>query len=163
MIREFTATACIIKNNQVLLHFHKKMNKWLPPGGHVEKDETPTECAIREAKEETGLDISIISDEHLEINEWNATSFARPFLCLLENIPAYRDQPIHQHVDFIYIAKPIGETLCQEAITATQLGWFTLQEVLALTTDEMFSETQQIIKTIFNLVHKKSLFQHDKE
>ena len=99
-MREFTATVYILNENQVLLHFHKKLKKWLPPGGHLEKDETPPECAIREAKEETGLDIALIRDERLWVDRWNATSFERPFLCLLENIPAYQDLPPHQHIDF---------------------------------------------------------------
>jgi 8-oxo-dGTP pyrophosphatase MutT (NUDIX family) len=55
LIKQFTATAYIVKENQVLLHFHKKLGKWLPPGGHLEEGETPPECAIREAKEETSV------------------------------------------------------------------------------------------------------------
>jgi 8-oxo-dGTP diphosphatase len=50
----------IPRNNQVLLL--KRLNvheagSWSTPGGHLEYGETPEECAAREAKEETGLDI----------------------------------------------------------------------------------------------------------
>jgi len=150
-MRQFTATAYILNENQVLLHFHAKLGKWLPPGGHLEKDETPPECAIRETKEETGLDIELIQDEHLWVNRWNATSFERPFLCLLENIPPYQDQPAHQHIDFIYLAKPIGGCLDPIAVAANCLRWFTLDEALSLKPDEaIFAETQQTIQAIFN-------------
>ncbi len=162
-MRQFTATAYILNEKQVLLHFHKKLGKWLPPGGHLEENETPPECAIREAKEETGLDIAIIQDERLWVTCLNANSFERPFLCLLENIPAYKDQPEHQHIDFIYLGKPIGGSLDPEAIASTSLRWFTLEEILSLTPDEeIFGETQQTIQTIFsrqcNIVSVDSIF-----
>lgn len=35
--KHFTASAIIIKNNKVLLIWHKKLNVWLYPGGHIEK------------------------------------------------------------------------------------------------------------------------------
>ena len=50
--------------------FNKKLNKWLQPGGHIEYTETPAETAIRETKEETGIDIQIVGttfdDENYE-------------------------------------------------------------------------------------------------
>lgn len=58
-------TLCYIeKNNQYLmLHRVVKKNdinkdKWIGIGGHFEKDESPEECLIREAKEETGLTLT---------------------------------------------------------------------------------------------------------
>ena len=56
-MRQFTATVYILFLEKVLLHRHAKLGKWLPPGGHIEQDETPPEAARREVKEETGLDI----------------------------------------------------------------------------------------------------------
>ncbi len=42
------------------LIFHRKLKKWLPPGGHIDPNEMPSETAIREAFEETGLEIELI-------------------------------------------------------------------------------------------------------
>ena len=55
--RQYCASAYTIdfKNNEVLLMYNKKLNKWLQPGGHIEGLETPIETAIRETKEETGI------------------------------------------------------------------------------------------------------------
>lgn len=55
-------TVYIEYNDQILL-LHRQNNKsqgnrWGLPGGKVEKNETPLQAVIREAKEETGIDIS---------------------------------------------------------------------------------------------------------
>ena len=56
------STLCyVLRGNDVLmLHRIKKKNdvnqdKWIGIGGKFEADETPDECLLREAKEETGL------------------------------------------------------------------------------------------------------------
>lgn len=141
--KHFTATAYIVEGEKVLLIPHPKLKKWLPPGGHIELNETPPECARREAFEETGLQIEILPQENLWIDFWNATSFERPYLCLLENIPPYGSKPAHQHMDFIYLARPISGKLLAEA------RWFSLEEVEALQEDdEIFGETKKTIRHI---------------
>jgi 8-oxo-dGTP pyrophosphatase MutT (NUDIX family) len=141
--KHFTATAYIIQNGKVLLIPHVKLDKWLPPGGHVEENETPPECAVREALEETGLEIQIIPQENIWIEASNAISFERPYLCLLENIPAYGTKPAHQHMDFVYLAKPLRGSLLPEA------KWFSLAEVEALSDEvEIFGETKKTIHHI---------------
>src|SRR5438309_1914918 len=98
MKKEFTATVYIIENQKVLLIYHHKLQKWLPPGGHIEENETPPEAAKREALEETGYEIEFIIQENVWIKQLNASSFERPYLCLLEEIPAYKDKEAHQHM-----------------------------------------------------------------
>ena len=58
-----TTTLCYIENDDKFLMLHRvkkqdDMNegKWIGVGGHVESQETPEECLVREVKEETGLD-----------------------------------------------------------------------------------------------------------
>lgn len=58
------STCCYLKKDEqyLLLFRNKKKNdynkgKWIGVGGGLENNETPDECAIREVKEETGLDV----------------------------------------------------------------------------------------------------------
>lgn len=150
MEKQFTATAYILNDQKVLLLMHPKLGKWLPPGGHMEENETPPQAAIREVKEETGLDVEILKEEHLWVERWNATSFERPFLCLLENIPPHKDKPAHQHIDFIYLCRLIGGKTEDSHQNMQTIRWFTLDEVRALKADEeVFAETQEVIEVIF--------------
>lgn len=151
MERQFTATAYIISDECTLLIYHRKLQKWLPPGGHMDPNEIPSEAAKREVFEETGLEVHLLTDEHIWVERWNANSFPRPYLCLLEEIPAHGTQPAHQHIDFIYVAKPIGG---QEKLNTDEtegLRWFTLPEIEALKDDvEIFAETKTVIQSIFS-------------
>jgi len=149
MMRQFTATAYVIHEGAALLLFHKKLQKWLPPGGHIEPNETPPEAVIREVKEETGLDIELISEDHITVDRWNAKSIPRPFLCLLEEIPAHKQEPAHQHVDLIFLAKPIGGILIEEA--GTKVSWLRWPEIAALKGDEeIFEETRDVLQRLLN-------------
>ena len=79
------------------LLFHLKFEKWLPPGGHLEPNESPAMAAKREVFEETGLDFVFLNDEKIWVNRWNAKSFECLYACLIEKIPEYRGMPSHQH------------------------------------------------------------------
>lgn len=49
------------KTGKVFLGHHKKANDWIPPGGHIEKNEIPVQAAVREVREE--LNIEILADQ----------------------------------------------------------------------------------------------------
>jgi ADP-ribose pyrophosphatase YjhB (NUDIX family) len=56
------AAVVLTRNNEILLvrrKFEPRSGDWTLPAGFVERDETAEQAAIREAKEETGLDIRL--------------------------------------------------------------------------------------------------------
>lgn len=105
--RHFTATTFIVHEDRVLLHLHRKQQLWLPPGGHIERDELPQEAARREIEEETGLQLRLHSEGESTSLEavMECGVVPQPAFILVEDI-----NPFHQHVDFIYFARlPFGD------------------------------------------------------
>lgn len=151
--RQFTATAYVIENQSVLLIHHKKMNKWLPPGGHMDPNETPPEAALREVLEETGLHVELIEQENIHIDHYNAKTFPRPWMCMLQEIPPFGLEEEHQHVDFVYIAKPVKGNVTHNTDETHAIRWFTLDEVESLKGDvEIFEETREAIRKLLSEV-----------
>jgi 8-oxo-dGTP pyrophosphatase MutT (NUDIX family) len=50
-----TASAVVVGTRGTVLHLHRRLGRWLQPGGHLEADEHPADAAVRETVEETGL------------------------------------------------------------------------------------------------------------
>ncbi len=157
MQKHFTATAFIIDSkNRTLMMWHKRLGRWMPPGGHIDDDETPEEAAQRECKEETGLDVEIVGAEQPDLFANAKTEghmLKKPIAMLLENIPASpeRNEPAHQHMDFLFLARPIDEsqTLVLQQAEGHELRWFTREDVATLSTEtEIFGNVQAYILEI---------------
>lgn len=88
-----TATACVIHPAEpaVLLVHHRRLDRWLLPGGHVEadRDTTIAGSARREAVEETGVVLDASTG---------------PILVGLDvhGIPGRKKEPFHLHHDLIF-------------------------------------------------------------
>ena len=59
---DFTVAIFIVRDKKVLLIHHRKLDKWLPVGGHIELDEDPEAAALREAWEETGFEVELLGE-----------------------------------------------------------------------------------------------------
>src|SRR5579872_1382895 len=99
--RHFTATTFVVSSGRVLLHRHPKQGLWLPPGGHIERDELPHVAAVREVEEETGLSVRLHSEAWAAemAEEMKCPVVPQPAFILVEDI-----NPFHQHIDFTYFA-----------------------------------------------------------
>lgn len=98
--RDFTVAVFVVHENRVLLHYHAKLARWLPPGGHIEPNELPDDAAIREVWEETGVRAQLACRPPID--------FALPGqprqLCPPAGIQLEDISPGHQHIDLIYFA-----------------------------------------------------------
>jgi ADP-ribose pyrophosphatase len=56
---EELAGSLIIEEGEILLLYRKDEDHWDVPGGKVDEDESPTEAAVREAKEQIGVEASL--------------------------------------------------------------------------------------------------------
>ena len=115
MRRHFVATAFVVNGDAVLLHWHRKVKGWLPPGGHVEPNEDPVQAVLREVLEETGLDVNIVPTVSLFPVE-NLEQVQPPVTILIEDIPDDGEGP-HKHIDFIYFTVP------KESPESVPPGW----------------------------------------
>jgi ADP-ribose pyrophosphatase YjhB (NUDIX family) len=121
--RHFTATCFIVNDDRVLLHFHKKLDKWLPVGGHIDRDELPHKAAEREAEEESGLKVEINGREKLSDE---VDKLPRPDKVMLQDINNH-----HQHIDSVFFVETEEEEFeSEEGIE--EMAWFTDEEIREL-------------------------------
>lgn len=103
--RDFTVAVLVVRGNRILLHWHAKLGRWLPPGGHIEPNELPDEAAVREVLEETGVEAVLISSPLNAVDlPGQPRQLARPLGIQLADIA-----PNHQHIDLVYLAHGLTE------------------------------------------------------
>jgi 8-oxo-dGTP pyrophosphatase MutT (NUDIX family) len=124
--KHFTATAFVVRGDATLLHWHKRLGQWMPPGGHIEPDEEPAEAALREVAEETGLACEIVPTGDRQDFDY-PKQISAPYTILLEDIPG-PDEP-HQHIDLIYFVRPLLDGHTQ--VDDPTLRWVTATELRA--------------------------------
>src|SRR5919202_5181038 len=129
--RHFTVAVFVVWEGKVLLHFHRKLGMWLPPGGHIERDELPDDAAVREVFEETGVEVELVGERREDVDD--PLQLHRPAGVQLENIG-----PDHQHIDLIYFAVPVqgDATLGAEDAREPGTGWYPLDDLPALGANE---------------------------
>lgn len=107
IVRHFTATAFVVHEQKVLLHWHPKVKAWLPPGGHIEENEDPVQAVLREVREESGVQAFVIPTSKVPDLAY-PPQVLTPYTILVEDI----DDPVdgyHQHIDMIYFCDVNGK------------------------------------------------------
>jgi 8-oxo-dGTP pyrophosphatase MutT (NUDIX family) len=123
-----TGAALIVSagGERVLLLHHRKLDRWLQPGGHGDAGETCGEAvALREALEETGI-------AGLALHP----GAPRPLDVDVHPIPARGAEPAHEHLDLRYlVVAPAGAEARLNADESHAIRWFGWDELDALGLD----------------------------
>lgn len=130
--KDFTATGYVtnLDRTKVLVIFHKKLQKWLPAGGHLELNELPHEAALREVFEETGICARIIKDDpDMGLNGDADCQIPRPYSVLYQIIPSSSKDVEHIHVDFIYVMEAEESELKVNTNEISNAKWMTSDEI----------------------------------
>lgn len=117
----FTASCYVIDAaGRLLLHHHRRLDRWLQMGGHVEGDESPEVTALREGSEESGLrDLALVTEGIFDLD--------------IHAIPAARGEPDHDHYDVRFLARTSSpDAITLDRAESNDLAWVTLDRAAVL-------------------------------
>ncbi len=132
-----TASAWVLSPNrtEILLTHHRKLNRWLQLGGHIDDDATIQEAAFRETVEESGIEhVYLIENSIFDID--------------VHLIPARNEVADHYHYDirFLFQAESMDFVISHES---NELAWIKLTDISNLTSDESVLRMGRKSKTYF--------------
>lgn len=135
---DFCAETFIVFENKVLLRVHDKHKIWFSVGGHIELDEDPNTAAIREVKEEVGLDIELYKEEGAQPHfKDGQKSLIPPQFMAIHPVTE-----THSHVVLIYFARSHTDKLeLSTTEVAEDCRWFTKDELL----DSKYGISEKIV------------------
>ena len=122
-----TATGYVVNqtNTKMLLIFHKKLQKWLPAGGHINEGEMPHIAAQREVLEETGI---VAEFSQIQILDQNSISLPNSFATFLQIIEDKNGK--HLHLDFAFkMTADDTQELLQNKLETNGIGWFDFAQI----------------------------------
>lgn len=120
---DFTVAIFVVYQAKVLLIHHRRLDKWLPLGGHIELDEDPEQAAHREAKEESGLEVELLGDRPPTTEPGTRALIAPRFLDI------HRITETHEHIGMIYWARPKGGRVTLAEDEHHDIRWVALSEL----------------------------------
>ena len=120
---DFTVAIFVVHEEKILLIHHRKLDKWLPLGGHVELDEDPEQAALREAKEESGFEVELLGDRPPTTGPDTRALIAPRFLDI------HRISDTHEHIGMIYWARPKRGALALAEAEHHDIRWCSAGEL----------------------------------
>ncbi len=121
---DHTVEVFVVCGGNVLLRKHDKYGIWLSVGGHIELDEDPNQAALREVKEEVGLDVELYSRQKLPANGQKDYRELIPPVFLNR----HRINDSHEHVTYTYFAASQTQVVSPEKST-DEWRWATKAEL----------------------------------
>ena len=148
-----TVTAYIVRTDlpepQVLVHMHRKLNKLLPVGGHVELNETPWLAIAHELQEESGYtlnDLQILQPAHRISNFKDVTFHPYP---VAMNTHAITPDHFHSDIDYAFVANALPDVSVAEG-ESTDLRWLTKEELGHIDSSLIFDNTKDVYNFILD-------------
>ena len=123
---DFTVAIFVVHDGKVLVVHHRKLKRWLPLGGHIELDEDPEIAALRETKEESGLDVELVGERPPTTGPGTRALIAPRFLDI------HRIHETHEHIGMIYWARPLSGNVTLATEEHLDIRWCTGEELDAL-------------------------------
>ena len=120
---DFTVALFIVQEDRVLLVHHRKLGRWLPLGGHIELEEDPEQAALREALEESGLEVELIGERPPTTSEGTRALIAPRFLDI------HRISATHEHIGMIYWARPKAGQVTLAATEHFAIQWCSIRDL----------------------------------
>ena len=113
-----TASAWIVsrKGDKALLVHHKKLNKWLQPGGHADGMENLRKVAMKEAVEETGLKSLMYKGNGI-------------FDIDIHMIPDHKQIPAHFHYDIRFLLVADGNETPAVSDESHEVRWIFMEKI----------------------------------
>ena len=102
----------------VVLVFHRKLGKWVQPGGHCEGESDVLSVAVREAREETGLDVWAHDNAIFDVDA--------------HEIPEYWNTPAHVHYDVRFLLRANAAQSPVVSAESRAVRWVSLDEAQKL-------------------------------
>ena len=123
---DFTVEVFVVYKNKVLLRMHDKHKIWLSIGGHIELDEDPIQAAIREVKEEVGLDVKIIGSRPAFKDESDYSALIAP-----RYLGNHQVNNTHRHIVFVYFAVSDSDVIIDSKMEheRAETRWVTKEEL----------------------------------
>jgi len=120
---DYTVSVFVVYGRKVLLVDHKQLKRWLPVGGHIDPNEDPQTAALRETREESGLEVELIGARPPDGMPGTTPLTA----------PAYLDvhdiKGEHRHLGMIYFARASTDDVRLADAEHDGIRWFLEEEL----------------------------------
>ncbi len=134
MIKEATASTFVFREDlggvwRTALVWHPRLECWMPSGGHVERDESAAEAALREAREETGLEVHLLPGPAVAVPAGfpHATVCAPWWVVEMRARAGNHTSEPHVHLDHVFLA--LAADGSPAGVPAHETRWFLEPEI----------------------------------